>query len=157
MADSRKRIFENRGKPVTESNVIYFERKRLRSEAYLALTGLGHLYVLHFLGCRQGHMVKASGLWEQSNNGKIYFTYADAKKYYGVKYPGRHNRTLKQLHMVGFIDIAHHGGGMDGDCTLFSISKRWEKFGMPEFEFKEWPKDTRKHGNMKIKEFGKGR
>lgn len=159
MTHRRKNIFHKRGQPIRESKPIYFERALLKSKAFLDLKKYeyGHLYVLHLLGCRQGHIVKATRTWEQSNNGEIYFTYAYAKEVYGVKYPGQHNRTLKQIHNVGIIDIAHQGGSMDGDRTLFSISHRWKKYGTPEFELKEWPKDYRRKGNPNIKDFGKGR
>jgi hypothetical protein len=95
-------------------------------------------------------------IWVIKNNGKIVFTYSEARRKYGIN-AGRHSRALKQLHEFGFIDTNHLGGGMDGDCTTFFISKRWKKYGTPDFEQREWPKDYRKKGNPKIMKYGKGR
>ena len=156
MTDNRKRIFETRGKPVSKKKPIYFDRRILNSKAYWALTGVAPQYLSHFLSVRQMHHIKADRLWVQTNNGKIYFTYAQAKKLYGAS-SGQHNRALKKLHEVGFVDVAHHGGGMDGDCTLFSISHRWKQYGTPEFEFIDWQKDYRRKGNPNIRQYGKGR
>ena len=139
-----------------ESKVIYFPRKVKDSKAYWALTGLASQYLSEFLGRRQMKYVRAENKWVQRNNGEIVFPYAEAKKRHGVT-PARHLRALKKLHEVGFIDINHFGGGMDGDCTTFYISNRWKQFGTPDFEEKEWPKDTRRKGNPKIKNYGKGR
>lgn len=135
---------------------IYFGRKILESKAYWALTGKAPQYLMVFLNRRQMHKAKSDRTWIIKNNGQIVFPYKDAKKRYEIS-PSTHSRTLKQLHAVGFIDINHLGGGMDGDCTTFYISKRWKKYGTPDSVKKEWPKDTRRKGNPKIKNYGKGR
>jgi len=46
----------------------------------------------------------------------------------------------------GFIEIAHLGGGLIGDCTRYSISERWRKYGTDSFVRKKSPKDTRGFG-----------
>jgi len=140
-----------------ENKAIYFDRKILNSKVYWDLTGISAKYLMVFLGRRQMHPVKSDGTWIIGNNGQITFTYKDAANYYGVKNPGTHLRNLKKLHELGFIDINHLGGGMDGDCSTFYISRRWKQYGTPDFVKKEWPKDTRKKGNPKIRNYGKGR
>ena len=102
------------------------------------------------------YQIKATREWVIKNDVEIVFPYAEAQKNWGIS-SSTHSRNLKKLHEVGFIDVAHFGGGMDGDCSKFSISKRWKEFGTPDFEKKEWPKDKRKKGNPKIRNYGKGR
>ena len=46
----------------------------------------------------------------------------------------------------GFIDIAHLGGGLIGNCTRYSISGRWRKYGTDSFVQKKRPKDIRGFG-----------
>ncbi len=139
-----------------EKKPIYFDRKLQKSKAYWSLTGLAPQYLTELMGRRQMHFVNADRVWVVKNNGEIVFTYTQAKKKYGVN-SGRHSRALKKLLEVGFIDISHLGGGMNGDCTKFSISKRWKEYGTLDFKKKEWPKDTRREGNPNIRDFGKGR
>lgn len=83
--------------------------------------------------------------WSVSNNGAIVFTYAEAERKFGLT-RARFSRALNQLIELGFINIAHHGGGLMGDCTLYSISDRWRHYGTDQFVFKSRPKDTRKLG-----------
>ncbi len=141
-----------------ENKPIRIERKMQKSKALWSLRnhGLAILYVLEFMARRQMHHINATREWVIRNNGEIVFTYAEAEKNFGVS-PSTHLRTLKKIHEVGFIDVAHYGGGMEGDCNKFSISKRWKQFGTPDFKKKEWPKDTRKKGNPKISQYGNGR
>jgi len=128
----------------------------VNSKAYWGLKGVATQYLSVFLGKRQMKYVKAERTWVIRNNGKIVFPYKEAESRFGIS-PGRHKRALRELHAKGFIDINHLGGGMDGDCTTFSISKRWKQYGSPDFKLKVWPKDMRKRGNPKIKDYGRGR
>ena len=139
-----------------ENKAIFFDRNILISKAYWDLSGAAPQYLMVLYGRRQMKYMKANDMWVQRNNGEIVFTYAEAKSRYGIN-AGKHSRALKKLYEVGFIDINHLGGGMEGDCTTFFISKRWKEYGTPEFEEKEWPKDTRRKGNPKIQKYGKGR
>jgi len=141
----------------TNSKPVYVDRKILDSAAYWALSGVAAKYLMVFLARRQMHIVKASREWVIKNNGEIVFPYSDAKNRYGVKNPGTHSRNLRELHAKGFIDVNHLGGGMEGDPTTFSISKRWKKYETPDFEEVEWPKDSRKRGNPQIAKYGRGR
>ena len=50
---------------------------------------------------------------------------------------------LDQLVEVGFIDIAHAGGGLMKDCSKYGISDRWKDYGKEEFKKKSRQKDTR--------------
>ena len=83
--------------------------------------------------------------WVIENNGKIVFTYAEASKKFGITRP-RFQRALDDLIKYGFIDISHHGGGMNHDYSTYSISERWKDYGTEKFEKKLRPKDTRKLG-----------
>jgi hypothetical protein len=76
------------------------------------------------------------------NNGRIEYTYSEARKRRGFTRP-RFHAALKELVEKGLIDVTHHGGGYNGEKSLYAISDRWRKYGTPEFEFKTMPKDTR--------------
>jgi hypothetical protein len=76
------------------------------------------------------------------NNGKIEYTYSEARKKRGFTRP-RFHAALKELVEKGLIDVTHHGGGYNGEKSLYAISNRWRKYGTPEFEFKTMPKDSR--------------
>lgn len=141
-----------------EPKAIRLDRKMQRSKALWSLrnNGLAILYLLELLARRQMHHDKVTGDWIIRNNGEIVFTYAEAMRKYGIHAP-THLNNLRRLHEVGFIDVSHYGGGMEGDCTRFSISQRWKRYGTPEFDAREWTRDTRKKGNPNIKRYGKGR
>ena len=122
----------------------------------MKLTGIAPQYLTILYGRRQVKYVKPEKRYVDLTAGKIVFPYAEAQSKFGIS-PGKHNRALKQLHEFGFIDVTHFGGGMEGDCNTYGISQRWKQFGSPDFKKKEWPKDTRRKGNPKIKNHGKGR
>jgi len=120
------------------------------------LSGVAPQYLMVLLGKRQMNQVKATGEWIIRNNGQIVFPYSEGKGRFDIS-AGRHRHALRALHAKGFIDINHLGGGMDGDSTKFSISRRWKQYGSPDFEEEEWPKDDRKKGNPEIGQYGRGR
>jgi len=80
--------------------------------------------------------------WGITNNGEIVFSYSEAQKKYGLT-KRRFRDALDKLIELGFIDIAHHGGGLMGDCTLYAISERWRNYGTHEFIQETRPKDNR--------------
>ena len=56
---------------------------------------------------------------------------------------------IDQLVEVGFINIAHAGGGLMKDCSKYEITDRWEKYGKGKFINKSCQKDTRGLGFTK--------
>lgn len=66
------------------------------------------------------------------------FTYPEAEKS-GLGHSS-FNRAIRELIGLGFIDCVSKGGmRCDGKaCSMYRLSKRWEKYGTSEFE-KKWP------------------
>ena len=77
--------------------------------------------------------------FERVNNGQIVFPYVEAQRDFGITSP-RFRRALKQLVAKGFLDVAHRGGGLEGDATKYAISERWRAYGTPGFEAATMPK-----------------
>jgi DNA-binding MarR family transcriptional regulator len=130
---------------------IYLEREMLESKAFLSLTGAAMHVLLQFYCRKQVKNVgKRNGRksFDITNNGKIVFTYSEAKEKYGISTP-RFRRAINNLIRKGFIDINHLGGGMSGDASKYYISDRWMKYGTEEFKEVEPPKDTRGLGFTK--------
>lgn len=74
------------------------------------------------------------------------FTYPEAAKR-GLAHSS-FSRALKELIEIGFIECVSRGGmRFEGNsCSQYRLSKRWEKYGTPEFE-KRWPGHSeRVHG-----------
>ena len=80
-----------------------------------------------------------------TNNGEIVFPYKEAKKTFKIP-KSSFARAIDKLIEYGFIDIAHLGGGLIGDCTKYSISNRWRNYGTDNFVKKKRPKDKRGFG-----------
>jgi len=123
---------------------IYIVPELIDSKAYMELSGTAAKVLIWFLRRRQVSKVGRKGKqkWSIINNGKIVFSYAEAENKYGLTRP-RFARAINDLIEKGFIDIAHHGGGMMGDCTLYAISERWRYYGTDQFISQSRPKDTR--------------
>ena len=66
------------------------------------------------------------------NNGKIEFTYSEAKRWLGIT-DKTFTRSIDELLRTGFIDITKADFGIDRTKTQYAISKRWEKFNTPDF------------------------
>ena len=128
-----------------KSSVIVIEKEVTRSKAFRSLKLSASVIVYHdFLAKRV--MSKQKGKpgkrgWVIENNGRIEYSYSEALRN-GISKP-RFARAISELVEVGLIDIAHSGGGYDGDKSLYAISHRWRKFGTKEFEKQTRPKDTR--------------
>jgi len=141
-----------------KNKIIAITAGVLNSQALTSLAGGAVILYLHFLMKRQ--MVKTPNKrqqWQIANNGKIVFTYAMAKKELGM-HASRFMRSLDKLIEHGLIDIEYSGSGSrKGDCSLYSISNRWELYGKPGFIHKTRPKDTRQIGFKYNKQYIKPR
>lgn len=87
--------------------------------------------------------------WPIRNNGKLVYTYAEAKKN-GIACTS-YTRAIDQLIGHGFLDLAYQGSGLKGDNSLYGMSDRWRKWGTPEFENKKRRKDKRRPGRRFLK------
>ena len=101
--------------------------------------------LLLFLYRRQWKQADRKGKWYTTNNGEIVFPYKEAKKRFKIP-KSSFARAIDKLMEHGFIDIAHLGGGLIGDCTKYSISNRWRNYGADNFIKKKRSKDTRGFG-----------
>ena len=130
---------------MANSNVMMIYKRMHRSPAFHKLTKMAVTVLLEFFKRRK--MVETSNRgknknWVISNNGEIIFTYDEAYKKFGMA-RSTFRSCLDQLVEVGFIDIAHAGGGLMKDCSKYGISDRWKDYGKEEFKKKSRQKDTR--------------
>jgi hypothetical protein len=137
---------------MAKSVVMCIPRRIHRSPAFRKLTKSSVLILFEFLFRRKMVELPLNGGrkkdWDIINNGELIFTYDDAVKKFGMARSTFRN-CIDQLIKVGFIDIAHHGGGMNKDCSKYSISERWIDYGKDKFKKKIRPKDTRGLGFTK--------
>ena len=136
---------------MANSNVMMIYKRMHRSPAFHKLTKMAVTVLLEFFKRRK--MVETSNRgknkkWIISNNGEIIFTYDEAYKKFGMA-RSTFRSCLDQLVEVGFINIAHAGGGLMKDCSNYEISDRWEKYGKEKFINKSRQKDTRGLGFTK--------
>jgi hypothetical protein len=128
------------------STHIYVDKEVIRSEAFSSLRkGSSIMTYLDFLTKRvikYAPSKRGKRRPDIVNNGKIEYTYSEARKKRGFTRP-RFHAALKELVEKGLIDVTHHGGGYNGEKSLYAISNRWKKYGTPEFEFKAMRKDCR--------------
>ena len=123
-------------------NGMFIPKRMHRSRAFRELTAKAILVLFEFLYRRQMVMVGPRKNWIIKNNGEIVLTYAEIRKKFGFARSTIRN-SIDQLVQLGFIDIAHHGGGMIKDASKYAISERWRDYGKEEFIKKSRPKDTR--------------
>jgi len=124
------------------SNGMFIPKRMHRSPAFRKLTANSILILFEFLYRRQMVKIGRKKKWFIKNNGEIVLTYAETTKRFEIARSTFRN-SIDQLVQLGFIDIAHHGGGLLKDCSKYAISDRWEKYGNREFIQKSRPKDTR--------------
>ena len=124
---------------------IWIEREMILSPAFYKLNGRAMSVLLLFLYRRQWKQTGRKGKWYTTNDGEIVFPYKEAKKRFEIP-KSSFARAIDKLIEYGFIDIAHLGGGLIGDCTRYSISGRWKKYGTDNFVKKKRSKDTRGFG-----------
>ena len=70
--------------------------------------------------------------WMIKNNGKIKFSYKEAKEKYGISC-GSFAKAIDSLIEKGFIDLDHQGSGTQDDYNLYAISDRWKSYGTEFF------------------------
>ena len=130
------------------SDVMFVPRRMHRSPAFKKLTAKSILVLFEFLSRRQVVKLGRRDRWITKNNGEIVLTYAETTKKFGIARSTFRN-SIDQLVKLGFIDIAHHGGGMMKDCSKYGISERWRDYGKEAFIKKLRKKDNRKLGFRK--------
>ena len=135
-------------KTFISSDGMFIPRRMHRSLAFRKLTTSSILVLLEFMFRRQLVKVGRRDRWLIKNNGEIVLTYAEITTRFGIARSTFRN-SIDQLVKIGFIDIAHHGGGMMKDCSKYGISERWRDYGKEEFIKKSRKKDNRKLGFRK--------
>ena len=126
------------------AKAMFVDRRMHRSPAFRKLTASSIFILLEFYSRRQVAKIPRRG-WQIRNNGEIVFTYDEAKSKFRIA-RSTFRSSIDQLVELGFIDIAHHGGGMMKDCSKYGISERWRDYGREEDIKKSRKKDTRKLG-----------
>ena len=129
----------------SKSENIWIEREMILSPAFHKLNGRAMKVLLLFLYRRQWKQASRKGKWYTTNNGEIVFPYKEAKKRFKIP-KSSFARAIDNLIEYGFIDIAHLGGGLIGDCTKYSISNRWRNYDTDRFVQKKRSKDKRGFG-----------
>ena len=130
---------------------FWFEREVFESPAWRELTPTAMRVYFQFMLKRKLERVKYprdGKKFRQTNNGEIEFTYKEAKDKHEIS-EGTFREALERLIEVGLIDIAESGAGLYKHKTLYGISERWRKFGKPDFERRQRPKDNRHVGYQK--------
>ena len=127
------------------SKNIWVEREMILSPAFHKLNGRSMKVLFLFLYRRQWSLPSRKGKWYTTNNGEIVFPYKEAKKRFKIP-KSSFARAIDKLMEHGFIDIAHLGGSLIGDCTKYSMSNRWKNYDTERFVQKKRPKDTRGFG-----------
>ena len=125
-----------------KNSTIVFPRELLKAEPFLKLTKAGLHMLIMFYCRRRMKWMRSSKYWKIINNGEIVLPYGEVQKKLGVSRKTI-SRAIDQLVEYGFIDITHAGGGMNGDCSKYHISDRWELYGTEDFIKKFREKDTR--------------
>ena len=124
---------------------IWIEREMILSNAFHELNGRAKNVLFLFLYRRQWSKAGRKGKWYTTNDGEIVFPYKEAKKKFNIP-QSSFARAIDKLIEYGFIDIAHLGGGLIGDCTRYYISNRWKNYKTDRFIHKKRPKDKRGFG-----------
>jgi len=142
---------------MANSSVIVIEQRMIRSKVWLSLSKTALLvYLLFRCKCQIAKKCRRStkrseGLMERIlNNGEIVFTYAEAKRLYGITAP-RFVRALDELITKGFINIAATGMGVHKMTSLYAISERWQFFGTSDFQTAKRPKTLIANSGFKKK------
>ncbi len=129
----------------SKSKNIWIEREMILSPAFRKLNGRAMEVLLLFFYRRQWSLPSRKGKWYTTNNGEIVFPYKEAKKRFKIP-KSSFASAIDNLIEYGFIEIAHLGGGLIGDCTKYSISNRWGNYDTDRFVQKKRPKDKRGFG-----------
>lgn len=137
-------------RPRKASSGMFMPRKMHRSPAWRKLTAIQIFILNEFYYRRKLAQIGRRGEWVIENNGEIIFSYDEAEKKFKIS-RSTFCRAIDRLVELGFIDIAHHGGGMLKDCSKYAISDRWEENNMEKFKKEKRQKDTRGLGFTKDK------
>jgi hypothetical protein len=134
------------------SDAMFVYRRMHRSPAFRKLTATTIVILLEFYYrrrfCSINNPRTGNKEYVMTNNGEIVLTYAEITTRFGIARSTFRN-SIDQLVKLGFIDIAHHGGGMMKDSSKYGISERWREYGKEEFIKKSRKKDNRKLGYTK--------
>jgi hypothetical protein len=105
----------------------------LNSKAYKALPASAAKILPYFLG-----KPKFNYNDPQRYREEFHFSYSEANKYGFAG--GTHHRSIVKLIEKGFIDPVDKGGlrGLGRSYSLFTLSWRWKKYGIPGFEKIDW-------------------
>ena len=122
---------------------LYVPRDLVKSRAFLALSGKSPQVLLIFFTKRQVEKLKRPGprgeRFRIVNNGQLVFTYRDAERDYELS-TKTFRHAIDDLVRVGFLDIKKHGGGLEGDRSLYALGDRWRAYGTSAFQPAERPK-----------------
>ena len=113
------------------SDGLYFPKRIHRNPSFRKLNASSIFVLFEFYSRRRVANIAGKG-FQIINNGEIMFTYDEAEKKFGIP-RSTFSRTIDQLVSLGFIDIAHHGGGLMKDCSKYGVSERWRDYGKEEF------------------------
>ena len=133
---------------VKSSDGMFTPRRMHRSSAFRKLSVNSIFVLFEFMSRRKMSRLGRKGQWNISNNGEIVFPYAEASKKFKIC-RSTFCRSIDQLVELGFIDIAHHGGGLMKDCSKYALSERWREYGKEGFIQQSRPNDTRGLGFTK--------
>jgi hypothetical protein len=133
---------------------IWFERTLLESLAYRSLkTPTAYFVFGIFMTKRQCVEVGRKGKeqWDIANNGKITFSYREAKTKHNISNSAFRD-AIDELREKGLIDIAESGAGLYRSQNLYEISDRWRLYGTNEYR----PPKPRQKGQPMSRGFQKG-
>lgn len=79
-----------------------------------------------------------------TNNGEIIFTYGEAQEL-GIKSTATFYKVVRELvEDKGFIDMSVSGNWYHKEPNKFAISERWKRYGTPQYERIEIPRQLPK-------------
>jgi len=129
-----------------KSLLTWVERELLASPAWKATTNMEKFVYGLFLIKRTFTKAEKTkkglnkALPKILNDGKIQFTYKEAKEKYGIS-SERFSSAIDGLVSKGFIVIARPGAAQKRIPTLFGFSDEWKKYGTKNFSPQKRPKN----------------
>jgi hypothetical protein len=123
---------------------VVLEREMFQSKAYRTLTKTAILILGDFMLKRQ--MVEEkhknrSSTWRIENNGRIIYTYREAKKM-GIS-ESSFQRAIDQLIAHGFLSVEQTGAGVERAATLYALDERWRDYETTNFKERKRPRAAR--------------
>lgn len=133
---------------MSKGRVIVLDKTMVKSRAWLSLSRTAvHIYLLLRCKCQIAKKSRWSAkrsddfMGRLLNNGELVFTYAEAKRLYGIT-AGRFSRAIDELVERGFIEITATGMGVHKVESWYAISDRWRDYGTPSFKTVKRPEPT---------------